>query len=291
MKHLRLLACSVAAFLLVGGVSTASAASPVKLWKSYPLVQDPYSTRYQSHRLAGGLPLRFTSNGGNAPSLQMLLLLFGATSVAVVGFVIVRSSLANASGSAGHGRAASPGPDPEPESEAPKNVDLLVALQPTNVSQQADPEESLPKEEGAPMPLRLRALPLPAEHEADLERALPQTGLPAPRQLEPESVPEDQGLWRGEVQEADRAAASHIEICKVALWRGGEGYCLYASSAGEGARTLSVSPSFHLDDQEIPTTAARWALKGLLHQLKQEGWSIVGEGPRWHEARLGRRRD
>ena len=293
MKHLRLLVCQVAAFLLVGGVSVASATpspaehAPSLLWKSYPLVQDPHSARYASHRLATGPPLQFTSSGGNAPPVQLLLLLFGSATAAAVGLLIVRSAMANVVGSTSHARAATP--DLEPEPESPENMDLLVALRPRNASQQTEPEQSTSEAEASVRPARLRALPHPDETEEDVERAVTHTRLPAPRQLEPESAPEDQSLWRD--VEAERGAAPRVEMCKVALWRGPDSYRLFASLADEDARTFAVSPPFHLVDQASPTTAARWAFKGLLHRLEQEGWSIVGEGPRWHEARLGRRRD
>jgi hypothetical protein len=70
-------------------------------------------------------------------------------------------------------------------------------------------------------------------------------------------------------------------------------YQLYAASLADDAgwRPLSVSPSFHLADADVPNREGAAALSKLIRQLRREGWTVVREGKRWYERTLERPRD
>jgi len=93
------------AVTLLGGAPAQAARDPLTaptlLWKSYPLVQDPFSPRYGIHVTAVGglahpLPARMPEDGSGLSS-QMLLLLMLTTLVAgVAGLLLLRSEFAGA---------------------------------------------------------------------------------------------------------------------------------------------------------------------------------------------------
>jgi hypothetical protein len=103
-RDLTLIAALLAVTLL-GGAQAQAARDPVTaptlLWKTYPLVQDPFSPRYGIHVTADGgfarpLPARMPEDGSGLTP-QMLLLLMLTTLVAgAAGLLLLRSEFAGA---------------------------------------------------------------------------------------------------------------------------------------------------------------------------------------------------
>jgi hypothetical protein len=98
----RSLAVVVAVFALVGAANAAGAPrspvirTPTLLWKKYPLLQRPASSRrYRELTIAPppALPLRAETRGYGLQSETLLLVLLGSLSAAALGFLLVRSAL------------------------------------------------------------------------------------------------------------------------------------------------------------------------------------------------------
>ena len=93
------------ALTLLGGAQAQAARDPVTaptlLWKTYPLVQDPFSPRYGVQATAiGGLPRPLPARipeGGSGLTSQMLMLLMLTSLVAgIAGLLLLRPALASA---------------------------------------------------------------------------------------------------------------------------------------------------------------------------------------------------
>jgi hypothetical protein len=274
------------ALTLLGGAQAQAARDPLTapnlLWRTYPLVQDPFSPRYRLHATAVGgvphpLPARIPEGGNGMSSPALLLLMLASLVAALAGVLLLRSPLANA----GYGSNSTRPRRKRPRKpRADSSADMLVALKPSTASR-PEPDEDLrealqpvaaepasegdeePEEDEAATPVAREVAVDPTEVATERRTAEPRKLLPAPRQL-------DQPVQTGEIR----------------LWHG---YFrpsqLYASSGGA---TFALSDFFRLRDEDTPTEAALAELENLITRLEAKGWAVVDEGPRWYDVQIER---
>jgi hypothetical protein len=300
---------AVLAFTLLGGAQAQAARDPLTapslLWRTYPLVQDPFSPRYRLHATAVGgvphpLPARIPEGGRGISSPTLLLLMLASLVAAVAGLLLLRSPLA----SAGYDWSST-----RPRRKRPRKPrddsshDMLVALKPSTATPTAtrpEPEEDLhealqpvaaePASEGdeepeeqdqAATPVAREVAVDPTEVATERRTAERRKLLPAPRQL-------DQPVGRpgtGHRSRKKAATSKGAQSCEIKLWHGYFKYQLYASS--EGA-SFALSDSFRLRDEDAPTEAALAELENLITTLETKGWAVVDEGPRWYDLQFER---
>jgi hypothetical protein len=280
--------------LLLGGGQAQGARSPVTysptlLWRTYPLVQDPFSPRYRIHAVAStapfhSLPVEATPSGTGSgiESPTLLLLVVVSLGAAVLGLMIVRSAFAHAP--SGWATARRSGPT-EPEGPEPVDADMLVALKPEAAAKQPVEGEDI-----------LTALQ-PSRTEPDPKETEPSREITPTRRAE---IPQGQQGERGarmtspELRtRAETSVGKRVDTCRVMLWHGYLKSQLYAEwEAEDGSwQPSAVSDYFKLKDEDVPPTNALAALENLIAQLENDGWTVISEGPRWYEVELERRPD
>lgn len=293
------------ALTLLGGEQAQAARDPLTapnlLWKTYPLVQDPFSPRYRLHATAVGgvphpLPTRIPEGGSGMSSPTLLLLMLASLVAAVAGLLLLRSPLANAGYDLSSTRPRRKRPR---KPTADSSADMLVALKPSTATR-PEPEEDLleavqpvaaevasegdeePEEQDvAATPVARELAVDPTEVATERRTAEQRKLLPAPRQL-------DQPVGRPGTGHRDRkkaAAKTRAQSCEIRLWHGYFKYQLYASSDGA---SFALSGFFRLRDADAPTEAALAELESLITRLETKGWAVVDEGPRWYELQFER---
>jgi hypothetical protein len=278
--------------LLLGGGQAQGAKSPVTysptlLWKTYPLVQDPFSPRYRIHAVASTAPFHSlpveampSGTGSGMQSRLLVLLVIVSLGPAVLGLFIVRSALAYVPSSWATARRSRP---TEPERPKPVDADMLVALRPEAAAKQPAEGEDI-----------LTALQ-PSRVEPEPPQGEPNPEITATRRAE---IPQAQeGERRAEMTSpaprtrAERSVGKRVDTCRVMLWHGYLTSQLYAESETEDGswRPFAVSGYFRLKDEDVPAANALAALENLIDQLENDGWTVISEGPHWYEVELERR--
>ena len=293
------------ALTLLGGAQAQAARDPLTaptlLWKTYPLVQDPFSPRYRLHATAVGgvphpLPARIPEGGSGLSSQTLLLLMLASLVAGLAGLLLLRSALAHE----GYDWSS-----PRPRRKRPRkpsadsSAEMLVALKPSPAAR-PEPVEGLvealqpvaaePASEGDEDPEEQDQVATPAAREEALDPTEVATErrtaerrklLPAPRQLNrPVGRPETRYRRREKA-----AAKTRAQSCEIRLWHGYFKYQLYVSS--EGA-SFALSDYFRLRDEDTPTEAALAELESLITRLEAEGWAVVDVGERWYDVQLER---
>jgi hypothetical protein len=214
---------------------------------------------------------------------------------------------------------------PTPVAKEPElEVSALAAARQVS----AEREEEADQERSAePEPPPLRAIPFPllrpvaelgGEERPATAEGLPSSALPHPEQdddrreadarkaaesdpagsrlereldEEPETAPDPWQKHRRRRAPPDKEALTLVESCRISLWRGYFKYQLYAARGQGGIdRAFALSSYFRLADGNTPSAKASAALRALLDQLEEEGWSVSNEGRRWYEFTLERPR-
>lgn len=329
MRRRRLLALCAAfvLFALAGGAGAAP--NPVKrapslLWQTYPLDQPTAAT--SPHRPLRPPALAVGSGSGNeivgTPLLALLALLGGVmalTALVATGLIKEGATMM----AARRTRAAET--EPEPASTEDAKPELLVALRPTAVTAEEEPDLAEPQtktpvaprlapvedeaelepapSEQAPSPpqrpLRVLLRPLlrpvdvqpevePPAAEAEEQEAEQPRPLDAEDATELESGPESTRLWRQAQPEDETDVA--VERCRIRIWRGYFRYQLFVAPGVSTniTRAFALSPYFKLSDLEAPGADAMAALRELLDQLEAEGWTVAREGRQWYSFTLER---
>lgn len=267
---LRALTLALALLVLGGGQAEAAKSpvtySPTLLWKTYPLVQDPFSPRYRLHAVAStapfqSLPVEATPGGTGSGRQSRLLLLLVVISLgpAVLGLFIVRSALPYVPSGWATARRSRP-------REPAEGEDMLTALQPLHVAPEPRQGEKSPD--------------ITATRRAEIPQA--QDGKRMAEITSPSLR-----------TRAERSVGKRVETCRVMLWRGQLTSQLYAASETEDGswQPFAVSDYFRLKDEDVPATNALAALENLIAQLENEGWAVISEGPHWYEVELERHVD
>jgi hypothetical protein len=281
------------ALTLLGGAQAEAARDrvnpPTLLWKTYPLIQDPFSPHYGFRATAvGGLPHPLPARipqGGSGMTMQTLVLMLVSLVAGVAGLLLLRSTLAHA------GYDWSP---TRPRRKQPKKPrvdstdDMLVALEPSTAVR-PEPEEDLhealqpiaaeaaggggEEQDEAVAPVAAEAAREPGESATEPRPGEPRRLLQFPRPLD---------------RRVKESAERRVQRCEIRLWQGYVKYQLHASR--EGA-SFALSDFFRLRDADVPTKAALAELEDLITRLEVMGWAVVGEGPRWYDVELERAAD
>jgi hypothetical protein len=329
MRRRRLLALCAAFVLLALSGGAGAASNPVKrppslLWKSYPLKQRTAASPHHPLR-PPALAIGTGSSSGDeivgTPYLALLALLGGAM-LALTGLAATGLIKEGATMMAARKRRSA---ESKPASTEDAKPDMLVALRPTSVTAEEEPDlaesqtkppvaprlaqiedegevepeqsEQAPSPPRPPLRVLLRPLLRPIEEQPEgeapsAETEEQETELPPPPDVEdatePELEPESKHARRVASPEEDTEVV--LESCRVRIWRGYFRYQLYVApgSSTNIDRALALSPYFRLPDPESPGAEAMAALRELLDQLEAEGWTVAREGRRWYSFTLER---
>ena len=323
MRRRRLLALCAAFLLLALAGGAGAAPDPVKrapslLWNSYPLNQRTAATGPQRPLRPPALAVGTASSSGDeivgTPLLALLALLGGVMALAAL---VATGLIKEGATTMAARRARAAESEPEPASTEDAKPEMLVALRPTAVTAEEEPDLA---ESQANTPVAPRLAPVEDEAEVEpaqseqapspplppfrvplrpLEEQQPELEAPVaeaePRppldlNLEEATGPElefESTQLRGEVPpEEDTEVA--VETCRVRIWRGYFRYQLYVAPGSSTNIAHALSPYFKLSDLEAPGPEAVAALRELLDQLEAEGWTVAREGQQWYSFTLER---
>lgn len=332
MRRRRLLSLCAAFVLFAFAGGAGASPNPVQrppslLWKTYPLNQ----------RTAASGPLRplrplrppalavgTASSSGDeivgTPLLALLALLGGVMALTAL---VAKGLIKEGATMMAARRTRAAEAEPEPTSTEDAKPEMLVALRPTAVTAEEEPDlaESQTKTPVAPRlapvadeaevepaqseealappqpPLRvlLRPLPRPIEEqpeveppsaEAEEQEAEQPRPLDAEDAKEPEPESESTQLWREVLPEEETEVA--VERCQIRIWRGYFRYQLFVAPGGSTNSAFALSPYFKLSDLDSPGAEAMAVLRELLDQLEAEGWTVASEGRHWYSFTLER---
>ena len=327
MRRRRLLALCAAfvLFALAGGAGAAP--NPVKrapslLWQTYPLSQRTAATGPQRPLRAPALAVG-TGSGDEIVGTPLLALLALLGGVMALSAMVARGLIKEGATTIAARRARSAESEPERASTEEAKPELLVAVRPTAVTDEEEPDlaesqtqspvaarlapvedeaevEPAQSEQASPSQPSLRALlrPLlrpieeqpevePPSAEAEEQEAEQARPLDAEDATEPESEPESTHLWR-EVPPGEETEVA-VERCRIRIWRGYFRYQLFvAPGSADITRAFALSPYFKLSDPEAPGAKGMAALRELLDHLEAEGWTVAREGRQWYSFTLER---
>ena len=329
MRRRRLLSLYAAfvLFALAGGAGAAP--NPVQrppslLWKTYPLNQRTAASGPLRPLRPPALAVGTASSSGDeivgTPLLALLALLGGVMALTAL---VAKGLIKEGATMMAARRTRAAEAEPEPTSTEDAKPEMLVALRPTAVTAEEEPDlaesqtktpvaprlapvedeaeveptqsEQAPAPPQPPLRVLLRPLPRPIEEqpeveppsaEAEEQEAEQPRPLDAEDATEPEPESESTQLWREVLPEEETEVA--VERCQIRIWRGYFRYQLFVAPGGSTNSAFALSPYFKLSDLDSPGAEAMAALRELLDQLEAEGWTVASEGRHWYSFTLER---